>query len=285
MRAIALSSSRCSRRSSSPCTGSSRRRRSRRRRARGRGAGLPVQERRRADQRHGDGLRRERPLRVRPAAGRLRRLRRRPAADDHALQRRAGAGQPRHRARHQRQHGRREDRGGARARSIASSSTCSIDDDEIFLYRFSNDADAAPGLDERSPAADRGRSARIIAERRHGDVRRGRRGDSARGSAASNRKKALLVISDGNDTSSTVSVRDVKQRRSARAKCWSTRSASTATARDRRRARSRRRGAADADSVPVSRRPRPARQRRLARGPAQHRRRRRMAPPVAATIA
>ena len=34
-------------------------------------AGLPLQERRRADQRHRDGVRRERPLRARPAAGRL----------------------------------------------------------------------------------------------------------------------------------------------------------------------------------------------------------------------
>ena len=36
------------------------------------------------------------------------------AAAGHALQRRARAGQPRHRARHQRQHGGREDGGGAR---------------------------------------------------------------------------------------------------------------------------------------------------------------------------
>ena len=40
---------------------------------------------------------------------RLHRLRRERAAGGHALQQRARAGQPRHRARHERQHGRRED--------------------------------------------------------------------------------------------------------------------------------------------------------------------------------
>ena len=44
---------------------------------------------------------------------RLPRLPGRPAAADHPLQQRARAGQPRHRARHERQHGRRED--GCRA--------------------------------------------------------------------------------------------------------------------------------------------------------------------------
>ena len=45
-------------------------------------------------------------------------------AGDHAFQRRARAGQPRHHARHQRQHGRGEDGVGASRRSTASCSSC-----------------------------------------------------------------------------------------------------------------------------------------------------------------
>ena len=78
---------------------------------------LQVQERRGAGERQRHGHRPHRPLRLGPHAGRLRRLRRQQAAGSHPLQRRARAGQPRHRARHERQHGRREDgigQGGAR---------------------------------------------------------------------------------------------------------------------------------------------------------------------------
>ena len=106
--------------------------------ARRRRAGLPLQERRRADQRHRDGLRRQRPVRPRPAPGRLPRLRRRPAGDHHAFQRRARAGQPRHRARHERQHGGRARSRRRRPRSIASCSICWTATTKSFLYRFSN---------------------------------------------------------------------------------------------------------------------------------------------------
>ena len=60
----------------------------------------------------------------------------------------SGAGQPRHRARHERQHGRREDRRPRKRRSTGSSSSCSTREDEIFLYRFGDDARAAAGVDD-----------------------------------------------------------------------------------------------------------------------------------------
>ena len=144
----------------------------------GRRAGLSFQERRRADQRDRDRVRRERTVRARPAAGRLSRLRRRPAGGSHALQRRAGAGQPRHRPRHERQHGGREDSRKRRARWIASCSTCSTS-----RTRSSSIASATIRCSCRDGRRDRQLLSRalgrIVAERRHGDVRRHRRGDSA----------------------------------------------------------------------------------------------------------
>ena len=50
--------------------------------------------------------------------------------------------------------------------------------DELFLYRFSNYPGAGPGVDERSPAHSQ-RARPHDAQRRHGDVRRRRRRDSA----------------------------------------------------------------------------------------------------------
>ena len=120
---------------------------------------VPLQERRRADQRHRDGVRRERAVRARAAPGRLRRLRGRPAGRRHALQRRARAGQPGHRARHQRQHGRRED---SRRRRAAL---------DRFLYELLDRAGrdlplslqqppgAAAGLDDAIASCCRARSA------------------------------------------------------------------------------------------------------------------------------
>ena len=45
-----------------------------------------------------------------------------------------------------------------------------------------------------------------------------------------NRKKAVVIISDGNDTSSRVGVSEVQAASCAKPKCWSTRSASTGRA-------------------------------------------------------
>ena len=82
----------------------------------------PVPHRRRPRQRDRHGNRRRRPVRARPPEGGLPRLRRGAPQPIAAFQRRTRAGQPRHRPRHQRQHGRREDPGGTRgARSISVS--------------------------------------------------------------------------------------------------------------------------------------------------------------------
>ena len=62
----------------------------------------------------------------------------RPGAANHSFQQRARAGEPRARGRHERQHGGREDGCRRGRRSIVSSSSCSIRDDEVFLYRFDN---------------------------------------------------------------------------------------------------------------------------------------------------
>ena len=60
---------------------------------------------------------------------------------------------------------------------------------------------------------------------RHGDVRRRARG-GAQGTKRTEPKKAVVLISDGNDTNSRGGLRDVRQA-VRRPKCWSTRSAST----------------------------------------------------------
>ena len=122
---------------------------------------------------------------------------------------RAGAGQPRHRARHQRQHGGREDRRGpGRAEPIPLRPARQRRRD--LPLSVQQRAGAAAGVDEGSAAAQpRARPDR--AERWHGDVRHGGRGRAARAGRASIRKKALVVISDGNDTSSRIGVRDLKQ--------------------------------------------------------------------------
>ena len=66
-----------------------------------------------------------RALRAGPAEGRLPRLSGRRAPADHALQQRTGAGQPRDRARHERQHGRRKNGRRARRAQPFSLRSCS----------------------------------------------------------------------------------------------------------------------------------------------------------------
>ena len=93
-----------------------------------------------------------------------------------------------------------------RARSIASCTTCSTEQDEIFLYRFSN----YPGL-LQGWTNDRQRCSRALG-------RITPNGGTAMYDAVAeaiplaqqgqNRKKALVVISDGNDTSSRHGIRD-----------------------------------------------------------------------------
>ena len=61
------------------------------------------------------------------------------AADDHALQRRTRAGESRASRSTRAAAWPVRSTGTRRRRSIASSTTCSIRDDEVFLYRFSND--------------------------------------------------------------------------------------------------------------------------------------------------
>ena len=156
----------------------------------GRGRSVSVQERRRADQRHDDGVGCERPLRVGSAQGRLRGLRRRPAGRNHALQRRAGARQPGDRARHQRQHGRRQDAATRRARCDRFLFDLLDKEDEIFLYRFSNFPVLLQGW-----TTDRQRLSRVLdrhhGQRRHGDVRRGGgSGAAGAGRASSARRRS-----------------------------------------------------------------------------------------------
>ena len=145
-----------------------------------RAGGLPLQERRRAHQRHGDGLRCRGPT----SCSGLRKDDFTVYEDDQPvrrspLQRRARPGEPGHRSRHERQHGGDKiEAARARARPLPRT-TCSTPDDEIFLYRFSDAPVLLQGVDDRSPALCRAHSVGIDADRRHGDVRRRRRGDSA----------------------------------------------------------------------------------------------------------
>ena len=93
-----------------------------------------------------------RPLRLGPDAGRLPRLRRRAAAGGDAFQRRARAGQPRHRPRHQRQHGRRQDpRRARRARSLPAPAARRRRRSVSLSLR--QRARAAAGLDQGQAAA------------------------------------------------------------------------------------------------------------------------------------
>ena len=97
---------------------------------------------------------------------------------------------------------------GAGRRSIASSSSCSIADDEVFLYRFDNQ----PELIE-TWTTDRERIATGLARIRP------RGATSLYDAVASavplaqtgrHRKKAIVVISDGNDTNSRATIREIK---------------------------------------------------------------------------
>ena len=113
----------------------------------------------------------ERPFRPGSAQGRFRGLRRRPAGRDHSLQLRAGARQPGDCARHQRQHGRRQDSGGAERAAPLPVRPARQRGRDLSLSLQQLPRPAA-GLDERSAASGpRPRSGH--AKRRHGDVRRG----------------------------------------------------------------------------------------------------------------
>ena len=128
--------------------------------------------------------------------------------------------------------------------------------DEFFLYRFSADADLVHDWTE-----DRDRLSSSLAphspQRRHRDVRRGRRG----GADGAGRPESQ---EGGRDHLGRQRHQQPRQRvgrqaaGASRPRCWSTRSASTA--RDNRRFSARRRrfsaAAADADSVSLPRRPR-----------------------------
>ncbi len=139
---------------------------------------LPVQDGGRSDQRVGDRHRCVGAFRHGPPQGGLHPVRGRARAADHAFQRRTRAGEPRHRARHQRQHGRREvPRGGARHRSLHARAAVAGRRSVPDGLQRSGGADLR--LDDRSRSRD-AQSSRRLSARRHRDVRRGRRGDSAR---------------------------------------------------------------------------------------------------------
>ena len=141
--------------------------------------------------------------------GGLHRLRRRSADRHHAFQRRAGSGQPRHRPRHQRQHGRARNWRPRGSRSNAFSSTSWAPDDEVFLYRFDN----APHLVE-GWTTDRQRIRDdLLAVRADGATALYDAIAQALPLLESgrHRKKALLVISDGNDTSSRIELAALKR--------------------------------------------------------------------------
>ena len=173
--------------------------------------GLPVPQRRGPGQRHGNGERSIRAVRRRPPAGGLRGLRGRRAAGGDLLLQRARAGEPRYRRRHERQHGGREDR-RRRASALDRFLFDLLDpDDEIFLYRFSDQPDLV-----ETWTTDRRRLSRALA------------GLTPRGGTAlydtvaeavplaqtgEHRKKALVMISDGNDTNSQTSVRSLEATR------------------------------------------------------------------------
>ena len=126
-----------------------------------------------------------------------------------ALQQRARAGQPGHRAGHERQHGRRKDFVGALGRRSVPRRSCLSPEDEIFLYTFSN----YPSL-LQDWTTDRQRLSRAI-----------RRVNATGGTAmldaiaesvplaqtGQHRKRAVVLISDGNDTDSQSSLSEVKQ--------------------------------------------------------------------------
>ena len=138
--------------------------------------------------------------------GGLRRLRGRSAAGSHALQRRTSPGQPRDRARHERQHGRREDAGRAKRRSTVPLRPARPED-EIFLYTFSDDPALSRGgraIGRRCPARSTGFEQMAGRRCTTGLRKRCRSRQSGR-----HQKKAIILISDGNDTSSRTTARRV----------------------------------------------------------------------------
>ena len=126
---------------------------------------------------------------------------------DHTLQRRSRAGEPRHRAGHERQHGWRKLTGTRIDRALSRPARRSRR--RVFLYGFASDV-------------------RLIQEwtKNHDAVNKGlRRVDAVGGTSmydaviqavrkaqdGRNRKKAVVLISDGNDTSSSRGLRDVRR--------------------------------------------------------------------------
>ena len=147
------------------------------------------------------------------------------APGGHALQQRARAGEPRHRARHQRQHDARQDVGRAlgdrplRLRPARQGR-------RAVLHGVRQPARPRAGLDDRSPR-DQPRGRARDGGGRHGDVRRDCRRGAAGGRRHSIRRRRCS--SSPTATTPTAASRSASSGSSfARARCWSTRSASTA---------------------------------------------------------
>ena len=192
------------------CLGASARRSSRRRRAqRAAGsAGLPLQDRRRADQRHGDGHRcataASSPACARKTSGSSRTARSSRSRTSTASACRSASGSSSTRAAAWRA------RSGCRRRQALNRFLFQLldRDDEVFLYRFDNQPELVEGW-----TTDRERIATGLARIRP-------RGATSLYDAVAaavplaqtgrHRKKAIVVISDGNDTNSRATIREVK---------------------------------------------------------------------------
>ena len=184
--------------------------------------------RRRAGQRDRDGHRRPGPFRGRADEGRLPRLRGRRAGGDHPVRQRTGAGQPGHRPRHERQHGRPQDgRGPACARPLPVRPARARRRDLPLPVRLH--AGPAAGLDDEPGPAQPGHP-RHPAPGRDRAVRRGGRVGAARRGRPPSQEGAADHLG-----------RQRQQQRGRRSRAagphprgprrWSTRSASTAARR------------------------------------------------------
>ena len=118
-------------------------------------------------------------------------------------------------------------------------------DDEVFLYGFANDVELLQDWTTDREAV----SASLRGVRAFGGTAMYDAVVEAVPVAQNgrHRKKAVILISDGNDTNSHADIRDVR-RSCARRKCWSTRLASTAR-KSRRSGHGRRRSRPTTDPV------------------------------------
>ena len=161
-----------------------------------------LHERRRAGERHGHRDRRRRPLRGLAAQRGLLRLRERQVPGGLALQLRQGAGQPGHRPRRQRQHDAGKDGGraiGHRSLHLRPAGRRGRD----LLHEVLERSPHRAGVDH-GPRGDQPRVERVEAS--GGTAIYDAIADALPVAATGqHRKKAILVISDGNDTSSDIS--------------------------------------------------------------------------------